>query len=58
MRRRLRCGRKSESEERAWICGDCSSSVNIKVPWADVARSTRSAAARGEVADLERARNG
>ena len=34
------------------------SSVNMKVFGAEVARVMRSAAARGDVADLERTRNG
>lgn len=43
---------------RAWICGVWSSSVKMKVFGAEVARVTRSAAARGEVADFESARKG
>ncbi len=40
------------------ICGDCSSSAKMYVLAAEVARVTRSAAARGDVADLVRARKG
>ncbi len=59
MRSRVRCGCSSGCEAATvWICGDCRSSVNIYVLGAEVARSMRSAAARGEVADLERAMNG
>lgn len=45
-------------EARAWIWGVWRSSVKRKVFGAEVARVTRSAAARWEVADLESARNG
>lgn len=40
------------------MAGVWRSSVKRKVFWAEVARVTRSAAARGDVADLERARKG
>jgi hypothetical protein len=40
------------------MAGVWRSSLNRNVFGADVARVTRSAAARGEVADLDRARNG
>lgn len=40
------------------MAGEASSSVKMKVFEAEVARVMRSAAARGEVADFERARNG
>jgi uncharacterized membrane protein len=43
---------------RAWTCGVWRSSVKMKVFGAEVARVTRSAAARGEVADFESARKG
>lgn len=43
---------------RACICGVWRSSVKMKVFGAEVARVTRSAAARGEVADFESARKG
>lgn len=44
--------------ERAWIWGVCRSSVKTKVSGFDVARVMRSEAARGELADLARARKG
>lgn len=43
---------------RAWICGVSKSSAKMKVFAAEVVRTTRSAAARGELADLLRARKG
>ena len=56
--RRARCEAYSGELERAWTWGVWRSSAKTKVFGAEVARVTRSAAARGEVADLERARNG
>lgn len=53
-----RYGLNSEEEERAWIWGFSRSSANTKVPGAEVARLMRSAAARGDVADLLRIRKG
>lgn len=47
----------SSELERDWICGVVRSSAKTKVWGCEVARVIRSAAARGEVADLERARN-
>lgn len=56
--RRVREELCSGEEERAWICGVDRSSAKMKVFGAEVARWTRSAAARGEVADLVSARKG
>jgi hypothetical protein len=43
---------------RAWMLGERSSSVKMKVLAAEVARVMRSTAARGDEADLVRARKG
>jgi hypothetical protein len=48
----------SGEEERDWICGVQSNSLKMNVLGKEVARIIKSAAARGDVADLERARKG
>lgn len=55
---RVKYEENSGEDDSAWICGVWSSSAKTKVFGAEVARVMRSAAARGDVADLERARNG
>jgi hypothetical protein len=56
--RRVREEACSGEVERAWICGVERSSAKMKVFGAEVARWIRSAAARGEEADLVSARKG
>jgi hypothetical protein len=54
----VRCEEYSPELARDWICGAESSSAKMKVLGAVVARVMRSAAARGEEADLVSARKG
>jgi hypothetical protein len=56
--RRVRWEEYSVLEERVWICGAPRSSLKMKVLGAEVARMMRSAAARGEEADLVSAKKG
>lgn len=56
--RRVRYGAESGEEARDWMAGVSRSSAKRKVFGAEVARVTRSTAARGDEADLESARNG